>query len=301
MHPKTVATILISLTSSASALLALPAVSNASDPGLATLQASSTIPVNDNRIAALWSVIPSLDDTDDKRIRRDCTASYVGENFWLTAHHCVSNTPFMDGFLQQSDGDTAGIAAIYTKSSTDDVALIKTGAGINADPFVLANRPLKIGDQALLTGYGQPHDYASSALTVISEEVESLDFGNVTYTDLFKGKSSTASRSCGGDSGAPIYKENILYAVHTAGGFNPTCSDGQNRPMWHTNIVPRLPWIEDTLHNNTGLTDQEKSKADTGLKYALTHIPSTPTPPHETITTEENSSSPFELSSKQSS
>lgn len=41
----------------------------------------------------------------------------------------------MDGFLRQSDGDTAGIAAIYTKSSTDDVVLIKVGEGINADPF----------------------------------------------------------------------------------------------------------------------------------------------------------------------
>ncbi|MGP5246620.1 trypsin-like serine protease, partial [Corynebacterium flavescens] len=250
-----------------------PAVSNTSDPDLAAVQASSITPVNDNRIAALWSVIPGLDDTDGKRLRRDCTASYVGDNFWLTAHHCVSSTPFMDGFLQQSDGDTAGIAAIYTKSSTDDVAHIKVGDGINADPFVLANRPMEIGDQALLTGYGQPHDYASSALTVISEEVESLNFGNVTYTDLFKGRSSTALRSCGGDSGAPVYKGEVLYAVHTAGGFNPTCSDGQDRPMWHTNIVRRVPWVEETLHNNTGLTDREKSKADTGLNYAAALFP----------------------------
>ncbi|MDN6236124.1 MAG: S1 family peptidase [Corynebacterium flavescens] len=99
-------------------------MSNTSDPDLAAVQASSITPVNDNRIAALWSVIPGLDDTDGKRLRRDCTASYVGDNFWLTAHHCVSSTPFMYGFLQQSDGDTAVIAAIYTKSSTDDVALI---------------------------------------------------------------------------------------------------------------------------------------------------------------------------------
>ena len=40
-------------------------------------------------------------------------------------------SPFMDGFLRQSDGEVAGIAAIYTKSSTEDVALIKVGDGIN--------------------------------------------------------------------------------------------------------------------------------------------------------------------------
>ncbi|WKD58630.1 hypothetical protein [Corynebacterium caspium] len=49
----------------------------------------------------------------------------------------------MDGFLQQSDGEVAGIAAAYIKSSTDDIALIKVGRGINADPFQLADQSLE--------------------------------------------------------------------------------------------------------------------------------------------------------------
>ena len=260
------------------ALGACSSVAVAADNDFASLQASSTVPVNDNRIAALWSVTPSLDDSQQQRVRRDCTASYVGDNFWLTAHHCVSNSPFMDGFLRQSDGEVAGIAAIYTKSSTEDVALIKVGDGINADSFTLATEPLKIGDQAVLTGYGQPHDYASSAETVISEKVDSLNFGNVTYTDLLKGKSSTDSRSCGGDSGAPVYKNNTLYAVHTAGGFNPECIDGKDRPMWHTNLPPRADWVHETIHSNVGLSPQEKVKAENGLKYA----PPVAHPPVET-------------------
>lgn len=273
----------------------------AADNDFASLQASSTVPVNDNRIAALWSVTPSLDDSQQQRVRRDCTASYVGDNFWLTAHHCVSNSPFMDGFLRQSDGEVAGIAAIYTKSSTEDVALIKVGDGINADSFTVATEPLKIGDQAVLTGYGQPHDYASSASTVISEKVNSLNFGNVTYTDLFKGTSSTTSRSCGGDSGAPIYKDNILYAVHTAGGFNPECNDGQDRPMWHTNIVSRIPWIKETMQSNSSFTDQEKAKSNTGLKHAATLFPdaSNPKNPHNDSSPEKSSLSLSSLSSTQ--
>ena len=147
-----------SLACAFTALGACSSVAVAADNDFASLQASSTVPVNDNRIAALWSVTPSLDDSQQQRIRRDCTASYVGDNFWLTAHHCVSNSPFMDGFLRQSDGEVAGFAAIYTKSSTEDVALIKVGDGINADSFTVATEPLKIGDQAVLTGYGQPHD-----------------------------------------------------------------------------------------------------------------------------------------------
>ena len=278
------------------ALGACSSVAVAADNDFASLQASSTVPVNDNRIAALWSVTPSLDDSQQQRVRRDCTASYVGDNFWLTAHHCVSNSPFMDGFLRQSDGEVAGIAAIYTKSSTEDVALIKVGDGINADSFTVATEPLKIGDQAVLTGYGQPHDYASSASTVISEKVNSLNFGNVTYTDLFKGTSSTTSRSCGGDSGAPIYKDNILYAVHTAGGFNPECNDGKDRPMWHTNIVSRIPWIKETMQSNSSFTDQEKAKSNTGLKHAATLFPdvSNPKNPHNDSSPEK---SPFSLSS----
>lgn len=252
---------------------ACSSVAAAADNGVASLRASSTVPVNDNRIAALWSVTPSLDDSQHQRVRRECTASYVGDNFWLTAHHCVSNSPFMDGFLRQTDGEVAGIAAIYIKSSTEDVALIKVGGGIDADAFALATVPLQVGDQAVLTGYGQPHDYASSASTVIVANVDSLNFGNVTYTGLFKGKSLTASRSCGGDSGAPIYKNDTLYAVHTAGGFNPECSDGQGRPMWHTDIIPRIAWIHETMQSNSYLTAQEEAKANTGLKHAVTLFP----------------------------
>ncbi|GAB3948454.1 trypsin-like serine protease [Corynebacterium tapiri] len=251
-------------------MLSTPAIAHAADDSEASLQASSPVPVNDNRIAALWSVIPGPASDDTPQIRRDCTASFLGDHFWLTAHHCISHAPMMDGFLQQPDGEHAGIAAIYTMSDSDDVALIKTGDGINADSFSLADHPLQVGEHALLTGYGQTHDFASTATTVITDTVASLDFGNVTYTDLFKGKAVTESRSCSGDSGAPIFKDNTLYAVHTAGGYNPACSDGRDKPMWHTNIVSRATWITQTMADNAGLSPQEQRKAAVGLSHAPT-------------------------------
>ncbi len=55
----------------------------------------------------------------------------------------------------QSDGEVAGITAIYTKSSNQDVALIKVGEGIHADTFTIANEPLTIGDQAIALQPGQ--------------------------------------------------------------------------------------------------------------------------------------------------
>ncbi len=49
------------------ALGSCPGVAVAADNGFASLRASSTVPVNDNRIAALWSVTPSLDDSQQQR------------------------------------------------------------------------------------------------------------------------------------------------------------------------------------------------------------------------------------------
>lgn len=117
-----------------------------------SLQATSTTRVDDNRIAALLHVITPASADAAPQVRRECTESYVGDEFWLTAHHCVSQNPSMDGYLEQFDGQRAGIAGIYTLSDTDDVALIEVGPGIDADTFDVAQDPLDIGQQAMLTG-----------------------------------------------------------------------------------------------------------------------------------------------------
>lgn len=233
-----------------------------------SLQATSTTPVKDNRIAALWQVITPASREGASRVRRECTASYVGDGFWLTAHHCVSQNPWMDGYLEQFDGQRAGIAGIYTLSDTDDVALIEVGPGIDADTFEVAQDPLDIGQQATLTGYGETHDYASSATTTIVAHRDEIDFGSAVYTDLFEALSATASRSCSGDSGALVYIGSTIYAIHTGGGYNPSCVDGKDMLMWHTNIAPRATWIKSTIRMNAGLTESEESKAAAGLGAA---------------------------------
>lgn len=233
-----------------------------------SLQATSTTPVVDNRIAALWQVIPSPSGDAPLQVRRECTASYVGDGFWLTAHHCVSQNPSMDGYLEQFDGQRAGIAGIYTLSDTDDVALIEVGPGIDADTFDVARDPLDIGQQATLTGYGETHDYASSATTTIVAHRDEIDFGSAVYTDLFEALSATASRSCSGDSGAPVYIGSTIHAIHTGGGYNPSCEDGKDMLMWHTNVASRATWIKSTTRMNAGLTESEESKAAAGLGAA---------------------------------
>lgn len=241
-----------------------------------SLKATSTTPVDDNRIAALWHVIAPASADAAPQVRRECTESYVGDGFWLTAHHCVSQNPSMDGYLEQFDGQRAGIAGIYTLSDTDDVALIEVGSGIDADTFDVAQDPLDIGQQAMLTGYGETHEYASSATTTIVARRDEIDFGSAVYTDLFEAESVTPSRSCSGDSGAPVYIGSTIYAIHTGGGYNPSCVDGKDMLMWHTNIASRAEWIGSTLSMNSGLTESEKRKAAAGLNAVRAMFVSVP-------------------------
>ncbi|WP_052160413.1 S1 family peptidase [Corynebacterium callunae] len=244
------------------------------------LQATSTTPVEDNRIAALW-ISNSLSASTDEKLepppaRRTCTASYLGDSFWLTAHHCVAGHPQALGYLEQFDGEIAGIANVYTMSDTDDVALIKTEEGIDADKFEISTKPLSVGETATLIGYGATNSFASEATTQISKHLNSLDFGQAIYTDLFEGTSTSASRSCSGDSGGPIFKGNVIYAVHTGGGYNPNCAQGQDRLMWHTNISSRVSWIRETVFANLAFTDSERDRAHRGRELH----PTAPMPLH---------------------
>ncbi|MEX3504312.1 trypsin-like serine protease [Corynebacterium sp. LK2510] len=252
-----------------------------------SLQATSTTPVEDNRIAALWHVVTPASADAAPQVRRECTVSYVGDGFWLTAHHCVSQSPSMDGYLEQFDGQRAGIAGIYTLSDTDDVALIEAGSGIDADTFDVAQDPLEIGQQATMTGYGETHEYASSATTTIINHRNKIDFGSAVYTDLFEAQSVTASRSCGGDSGAPVYIGSTIYAIHTGGGYNPSCLDGKGMLMWHTNIASRAEWISNSIRMNAGLTKSQRQKAAAGLSAA-------PRSELELSNVEQGNSSPFQ-------
>ena len=160
----------------------LPTIGGANQS--ATLQASGTVAVVDERIAALWKAVPSRPG-EETTVRRDCTASYLGNNFWLTAHHCVSSDMNMHGYLEQSDKETAGIANIYILSPRDDVALIKTNDGISAEKFQLPHSSLEVGKRATLLGYAISHDYASAATTTITNHLADFQFNRTIYTQLF--------------------------------------------------------------------------------------------------------------------
>lgn len=211
-----------------------------SDSGV-FLRASDTRAVNDDRIAALFAV-----DSKTGQERRSCTASYLSNNLWLTAKHC---SPKPGDFLKQTDGEKAEIEKVHYYSDSDDLALMEVSHGIEAKPFELPTSLPEVGDELTLIGYGSTHAYASIAKFKVTNFVESYppELG-IPYRKLMIASSTTPSRTCEGDSGGPSYKNNTIYSVHTAGGTNLECTDGQGSLAWMTPLTQeRTEWIASHL------------------------------------------------------
>lgn len=243
-------------------------------------KATSPIPIEDDRIAKLRVSNPPTGEHFNNEYKTTCTASYLGKGIWITALHCIPATKNLDAYLHQSDGDHAKVEAIYSLSPSDDIALLQTGEGINAQPFDLPSRPLERGERANLTGYGAVNGFSSTAIVEIVDYLASQNFGSALYTNLIKSKSVTSSRSCDGDSGAPIYRENTIYALHTAGGFNPSCIDGQGQMMWHTDLFLRVDWIKSTIEKieknslNEKKAFQPFANSSMEISWGSSHFPS---------------------------
>ncbi|WP_169332013.1 trypsin-like serine protease [Corynebacterium caspium] len=231
------------------------------------LQASSTTPVSDNRIAAFWEKDIPRYVGENTYATRACTTSYLGNNYWITARHCVAHNPELAGYLEQSDGEFAGIANIYLLSEHDDIAILKTGPGIQAEAFKLPTRDLKKGEVATLLGYSTGHDYASAAYPAIVQAVRVKRIGTdgPVYKKLLESTSNTGSRTCRGDSGAGIFIDDTIYAVHTAGAENLRCTDQIGSEMFHSALYSRVEAIKAIISDTTALTEQEQVRAQSGL------------------------------------
>lgn len=190
----------------------------------AVLQATSKVAVNDDRVAALWM-----------NGERECTAGYIGNNWWLTASHCLGRNLR----LTQADGDSAAVVASTTVAEKSDIALLKAEP-MEAEAFELPTRPLRVNEKLFLVGYGGSHAFASEAVSRIEETGVTYEIQGHEFENLLKSRSLFASRSCSGDSGAPLYQNETIFAVHTGGEENESCEDGTRRHMWHSEIYPYL-------------------------------------------------------------
>lgn len=225
-----------------------------------SLQASNTSPVNDNRIAAFFSV-----SSVTGQEKRTCTASNLSNHLWLIARHC---SPKTGDLLRQFDGEKSTVEQVYFMAETDDLALMKVGEGIEAKAFDLPTLPIEKGNSLTLIGYGGTHEYSSIAKLRVRDLVESYppEIG-IPYRNLIVAETLTPSRTCSGDSGSPAYSDNVIYAIHTAGGSNEACTDGEGSLAWLSALTPaRVAWIESFLREDrTTFRDSPSLSSKTSL------------------------------------
>lgn len=228
------------------------------------LHATSTTPVYDERIAALWIGHRPPGDQQEMTVHRQCTASRISEKLWISSLHCVSHNLSLVGYLERSDGEYTGIENIYTLTDRDDIALIKAGDGIDGASFSLPEQPLRVGDLATLIGYAMKNPFSSAAQTRITGRIDEKHFGTASYKDIYEARSVTPSWTCQGDSGGAIYVNDTIYAVHSGGSGNPHCQDGVGKLMWHTDIFSRTDWIQGVINNDTDSSEEEKQRGING-------------------------------------
>lgn len=251
-----------------------------------SFRTTSIVVDDDNRIGALYFSPLVSGDTS----QRVCTANYLGAYYWLTAAHCVSNNMDRVGFIQQSDGEAAGIELIeMAADSTHDLALIRVGSGIKASPFELATDQFRVGQGVRVVGFSGQNDPAktnanknnfSSSTDFVVEDlavmVKATDssMGVVTtYRNQTRLQSTDDTGLCNGDSGAAVFTGNELYGVAStvAGKYHPTqenpdgkwfeCGGGGSA----ANINEDIDWIKETMKKQA-VSSNQSVRASKGKK-----------------------------------
>lgn len=218
-------------------------------------EATSTDPTNDNRVASLWKM-PS----NNSKPIKFCTANYLGNKFWVTAKHCVHDSLESDWILRQSDEEIAGVESIHEISGNHDIAMLKAGDGIDADNFLVSKKKVTLGSDLALLGYSAKNDFPSLARVRVNRFRESVQVNGYTFDEVIESISVGKSRTCDGDSGAGLFIENDIYAIHTAGISNPDCSDLKGSKMIHTPLTPHLDWINSTMQYRSSSAEHKRGE-----------------------------------------
>ena len=228
-------------------------------------------PTYDDRIGALYF----LTKFGSTYATRSCTAEYLGGKFWLTARHCIVKPLGRDaydhsnllGFILQSDHQYAGIQNIYMHPDEGvDLALVKVGTGISAQPFTLSSS--LPAEQSVLTAIGYSghgtttHNFSSlTRMRVIDNDATvPVDGYRVDWRNVSEMEQVDSYRTCKGDSGGPAYRHNTLYSVISATDTKAN-TNGYDKCFdlaYFTNVSPFIDWITNTMNNNSGSTYIER-------------------------------------------
>lgn len=229
----------------------LPTAGTVPEIGIFT---TNPVETRDNRIGALYfSDIPGTAHVH-------CTANYIGGKFWATAHHCVDGRTRNVGFIEQADGEYAGIENIYTKSGDYDIALIKVGSGIGAQQFSLSSTRPNVGKNLEIVGYAGVNRFSSKSTLEVLISNTQVDYTDPprTYYDTFLSKPVAPLNyiTSGGDSGASVWSGDVMFGIHS----------GSNRVdrAYAANVAPHIPWVQQTMSANSNSSSYEILQAFRG-------------------------------------
>ncbi|XP_016942628.4 chymotrypsin-1 [Drosophila suzukii] len=200
----------------------------------------------------------------------NCGGAILNEKWIITAGHCVENfTPALVNVITGTNKWAEPGGIYYTEEihmhcmydqpyMHNDIALVKLTQNITfnelTQPIDLPNRPVRSGDEIVLTGWGAEEAYGGSV-----ENLQKLTLGFVPLDecyDIFNQTSSmgvghicTFSRegegSCHCDSGGPLVSNG-----HLVGVVNWGRPCGVGFPDVQANVYYYLDWIRSKISGN---------------------------------------------------
>lgn len=223
-------------------------------------QTTNMVETQDDRVASVTTYTSN-------RPENACTAGNIGNGVWLSAAHCVTDAT-QSIKLTQFDGDEAWVKEWVYTTGNSDVLVLKTLSDISASAFDLPTQELSVGDVALVLGYGGRDDYSSIA----TFRVESLlEEGNL-FSKVYRARSNGIHRTCAGDSGAPFYAGDTIYAIHSQGETNAGCTTKYNSIVEESRIFPRVSEINSIRAGwNTSKAAPSAQAESQGSSFSSSH------------------------------